>query len=169
MKSKSLTSNLHSKSFFEQPVPETWKSWWSRWKINHYPAFRGTGGIVTYLHPETKEIHVKIPLNKKTRNINGTIFGGSMYGAVEWLPPIIIVALLGPEYIAWNKESRIQFIQPGTGTLYCRGSIDAQELIRIRTALVDQDRVDRFYKLNLVDENKQICAMITEVVQIRKV
>ncbi len=90
LKQKKLTANMNSKYVFPRERKESWKSRTQRWKINRFPAFRGTGGKVIYVHPDLNEIHLKLPLNRKTINPNGTIFGCRMYGAVKWFPPIII-------------------------------------------------------------------------------
>jgi hypothetical protein len=54
-----------------------------RWICNLFPAFRGTGGRVTYVDADFREVHVRLRLNWRTRNYVGTIFGGSLYGAVD--------------------------------------------------------------------------------------
>lgn len=167
LKQKKLRANLNSKYVFPREEKESWKSRTQRWKINRFPAFQGTGGKVIYVHPKLDEIHLKLPLNRKTINPNGTIFGGSMYGTVEWLPPVMITLLLGPEYIAWNKESKIDFIRPGTDTLYARFKMSSEELIRIRTEFIEKEKIDRSYKITLIDKYKNVCAIINLSIQIK--
>jgi acyl-coenzyme A thioesterase PaaI-like protein len=55
----------------------------TRWYFNRFPAYRRTGGKITYISHDLREIRVEIPLNWKTRNYVGTIFGGSLYAAVD--------------------------------------------------------------------------------------
>ena len=64
-------------------MPESFKSRVARWKFNWFPAYRGTGCRVTYIADDFREIRVKVPLNWRTRNYVGTIYGGSMYGAIR--------------------------------------------------------------------------------------
>ncbi|HBE81322.1 MAG TPA: DUF4442 domain-containing protein, partial [Blastocatellia bacterium] len=64
-------------------MPESFESKRFRWGFNLFPAYRGTGGRVTYIADDWKEVRVKLPLNWRTRNYVGTIFGGSIYGAVD--------------------------------------------------------------------------------------
>ena len=169
LKYKNLTDNMHSKSksFFPQPKKEDWGSWFARWKINRFPAFKRTGGKVTYVHPEFMEVHMKLPLNKNTVNYNGTLFGGSIYSAVEWIPPIMYMQCLGPQYIAWNKESRIQFIKPGSETLYSKYTVSTNDLTRIRTKLIYDDKIEISCKMNLMDQYKTIYAMVNLLIQVR--
>jgi acyl-coenzyme A thioesterase PaaI-like protein len=55
------------------------------WRLafRFFPAYRGTGGRVTHIEPDWSEVRVEVPANWRTRNYVGTIFGGSMYGAVD--------------------------------------------------------------------------------------
>lgn len=64
-------------------MPESRASRRMRWRFNLFPAFRGTGARVTYIAGDFRELHVRLPLNWRTRNYVGTIFGGSLYGAVD--------------------------------------------------------------------------------------
>ena len=58
-------------------MPESLKSRIFRWRFNWFPAYRGTGGRVTYIAEDFREVHVKIPLSWRTRNYVGTIYGGT--------------------------------------------------------------------------------------------
>ena len=62
------------------------------------------------------EVRVKIPLNWKTRNGVGTIFGGSLYAAVDPIYMTMLIKLLGPDYLVWDKSAAIRFLKPGRGT-----------------------------------------------------
>ena len=64
-------------------MTESWKSLLMRRYFNLFPAYRGTGGRVTYISHDWKRVKIKLPLNWRTRNYVGTIYGGSLYGAVD--------------------------------------------------------------------------------------
>ena len=64
-------------------MPESFQSRLMRWKFNLFPAYRGTGARITYISGDLREVRVEIPLNWRTRNYVGTIYGGSLYGAVD--------------------------------------------------------------------------------------
>ena len=80
-----------------------------RWRFNWFPAYRGTGGRVTYIAADWREIRVRLPLSRRTRNYVGTIFGGSLYGALDPLYMIMLMQLLGPETVA----QRLLFLEAG--------------------------------------------------------
>jgi acyl-coenzyme A thioesterase PaaI-like protein len=107
-----------------------------RWGFNFFPAFRGTGARVTYIADDNREVRVELPLNWRTRNYVGTIFGGSLYGAVDPHYMIMLIKILGPEYIVWDKAATIRFKKPGRGTLYARGREDDLHPAKRRRAVV---------------------------------
>src|SRR5437763_12581448 len=99
-------------------MPESFRTRLLRWKINLFPAYRGSGARVTYIASDFREVRVRLPLSWRTRNVVGTIFGGSMYGAVDPVYMIMLMRLLGRDFIVWDKAAGIRFRKPGRATLY---------------------------------------------------
>jgi acyl-coenzyme A thioesterase PaaI-like protein len=139
-----------------------------RWAFNLFPAYRGTGGRVTYIAADWSEVRVKLPLNWRTRNYVGTIFGGSLYGAVDPFCMIQLIKRLGPEYVVWDRAASIRFRKPGRGTLFARFVIEDEELEAIRNALESAPSVDRVYQVDLVDAAGVVYASVEKVVYVRK-
>jgi acyl-coenzyme A thioesterase PaaI-like protein len=96
-------------------MTESFASRKMRWGFNLIPAFRGTGGRVTYIAGDFREARVRLPLSWRTRNYVGTIFGGSLYGVVDPLYMILLIKILGPRYVVWDKAATIRFLKPGRG------------------------------------------------------
>lgn len=149
-------------------MPESMQTRMWRWGFNLFPAYRGTGGRVTYIAADWREIHVKLRLNWRTRNYVGTIFGGSLYGAVDPFYMIMLIKLLGPEYIVWDKAAAIRFRRPGRGKLTARFVITEQELAAIRAAAAAQPSVDRIYTVELADAAGVVHATIEKTIYIRR-
>jgi acyl-coenzyme A thioesterase PaaI-like protein len=108
-------------------MPESWQTRAHRQAYNFFPAFRGTGARLTYIADDWHEVRIKLPLSWRTRNYVGTIYGGSMYAAVDPWYMIMLIRLLGPQYIVWDKAATIRFRKPGRGTLYARFAIEEEE------------------------------------------
>ena len=148
-------------------MPESLKTSLVRRVLNIYPAFRRTGGRCTYISSDWKEVRVKIPLNWKTRNGVGTIFGGSLYAAVDPIYMTMLIKLLGPDYLVWDKSASIHFKKPGRTTLYADFSLDDAELSAIKTALESQPKVDRDYLVELKDQKGDVHALVEKKINIR--
>jgi acyl-coenzyme A thioesterase PaaI-like protein len=94
-------------------MAETWRSRSYRWFFNWFPAYRGTGARITYIAGDWSEIRIRLPLSWRTRNYVGTIFGGSMYGAIDPMYMMMLIKTLGPDYVVWDKAATIRFRRPG--------------------------------------------------------
>jgi hypothetical protein len=115
-----------------------------------------------------REVHVKLPLNWRTRNYVGTIFGGSLYGAVDPHYMIMLIKILGPDYVVWDKAATIRFKKPGRGTLYARFVVPEEEIQTIRRLLETEPSVDRIYRVDLVDEAGVVHAEVEKTIYIRR-
>src|SRR5947209_5551249 len=134
-----------------EPMPESLASRFLRWKFNLFPAYRGTGGRIAYIAEDFREVRVEIPLSWRTRNYVGTIFGGSLYGAVDPIYMIQLIRILGKDYIVWDKAASIRFKKPGRSRLHARFLLTEEELAAIRSLAETQSSVDRIYNIDLVD------------------
>ena len=149
-------------------MPESGASRRLRWGFNFFPAFRGTGARVTYISGDFREVHVKLPLSWRTRNYVGTIFGGSLYGAVDPHYMIMLIKILGPGYVVWDKAATIRFRKPGRSTLFARFLIPDEEIAEIRRRLETEPSIDRVYKVDLTDADGVVHAAVEKTIYVRK-
>lgn len=149
-------------------MPESFATRVLRWKFNLFPAYRGTGGRVTYIADDLSEVRIRLPLSWRTRNYVGTIYGGSMYGAVDPMYMIMLIRLLGRDYIVWDKSASIRFRKPGRTTLFATFKIEQAELDSIRDATASGQPIDRTYNVDLVDAEGVVHASVEKVIYIKR-
>ncbi|HSS44328.1 MAG TPA: DUF4442 domain-containing protein [Thermoanaerobaculia bacterium] len=149
-------------------MAESFASRLLRWRFNLFPAYRGTGSRVTYVAADFREVRLRLPLNWRTRNYVGTIFGGSLYGAVDPLHMILLMKILGPGYTVWDRAATIRFVKPGRSTLSARVAIDEVEIQTIRRMLETASSIDRVYRVDLSDADGLVHASVEKTVYIRK-
>ena len=137
-----------------------------RWGFNLWPCYRGTGARVTFIAGDWREVQVRIPLSWRTRNYVGTIFGGSLYAAVDPFFMIMLMKNLGPGYVVWDKAASIRFRKPGRGLLKASFRLEEAELTDIRRLLLEQPKVDRIYMVQLVDAAGVVHAEIEKVIHV---
>jgi hypothetical protein len=147
-------------------MPESLKTRMLRWRFNFFPAYRGTGGRITYMADDFREIRIKLPLNWRTRNYVGTTFGGSLYGAVDPLYMVMLIKILGSGYIVWDKAATIRFKRPGRETLYAKFLIEPDEIELIKDELTRNKSIERIYQVNLVDQNGKVHAEVLKTLYI---
>jgi len=139
-----------------------------RYLFNYAPVYRRTGGRITYISNDWHEVHVKLPLNWTTRNYVGTLFGGSIYGAIDPIYMIMLIQILGKDYIVWDKSALIKFKKPGKETLYAYLKIDRDEIDFIKSELKTNFKLDRKYIVSLVDKNNLEHAYVEKIIHISK-
>lgn len=149
-------------------MPESFETRLVRWRFNLFPAYRGTGARVTYVAADWSDIRIELPLSWRTRNYVGTIFGGSLYGAVDPMYMIMLIRLLGRDYVVWDKAATIRFRKPGRTKLYATFSIDPSELDAIRAATAAGEPIDRTYSVDLVDREGVVHASVEKVIYVRR-
>jgi hypothetical protein len=145
-------------------MPESLRTHLYRWAFNIYPAYRGTGAWVTYIAGDWREIRICLPLSWQTRNIVGTIFGGSLYAAVDPFYMIMLMHNLGSAYTVWDKAATIRFKKPGKTKLFARFFLDESELRSIRTELLSQPKLDRVYRVELADAAGEVYAWVDKTI-----
>lgn len=149
-------------------MQESWKSWIYRHFFNFFPAYRGTGGRVEGIAHDWKMVKIRLPLNWRTRNYVGTIYGGSIYASVDPMYMLMLIKILGRDYIVWDKAAAIRFRRPGRSTLYATFQLNDSEILRIKQLLEKEESIDRHYQVDLVDQDGIVHASVEKTIYIRK-
>jgi acyl-coenzyme A thioesterase PaaI-like protein len=149
-------------------MPENFASKLDRYKFNFFPAYRGTGARVLYIADDYREMRVKIPLNWRTRNYVGTIYGGSMYAGIDPIYMLMLIKTLGSEYVVWDKAATIRFKRPGKETLFAEFLLTQEELDEIKVILQSKKSVDRVYNVQLKDKKGKVHCIIEKTLYIAK-
>ena len=152
--------------FLLKKCPQRWKPFLIRHGFNLHPAYRRTGGRVDYVSPDLATILVRVPLNRGTRNLVGTIFGGSLFAITDGPHPFLLILALGRDYVIWDKAASIQYKRPGRTTLYGDCTITAEEIAEVKDILTRQQEVDRVYRVELKDESGVVHAIVERTVYI---
>jgi acyl-coenzyme A thioesterase PaaI-like protein len=149
-------------------MPESFATKIDRLKFNFFPAYRGTGARVVYIADDYREVRVKIPLNWRTRNYVGTIFGGSLYAGIDPIYMLMLIKNLGGEYIVWDRAAKIRFRRPGKEALFADFRLTQEDLDEIKAILETRRAVDRVYTVELADKSGKVHAIIEKTLYIAK-
>jgi acyl-coenzyme A thioesterase PaaI-like protein len=134
--------------------------------INFYPPFLGAG-ICSRAFDE-RTIRVEMKLTNLNRNIVGTHFGGSLYAMCDPWFMLILMRLLGNDYIVWDKAASIQFLQPGRGTVTATFHIPQERVDEVRTAVADGQKFEPTFSVNVLDTQGQPVARVEKLLYVRR-
>jgi acyl-coenzyme A thioesterase PaaI-like protein len=149
-------------------MPESFQSKRFRWGFNLFPAYRGTGGRVIYIADDWHEVRIRLPLNWRTRNYVGTIYGGSIYGAIDPIYMLMLVRILGSGYVVWDKAASVRFRKPGKETLFADFLLTSDEIADIKDQAANARSIDRIYNVELKDKDGVVHAQIEKTLYISK-
>jgi acyl-coenzyme A thioesterase PaaI-like protein len=149
-------------------MSESWRTRLARWRLNRFPAYRGTGGWVTYIRHDWGEVHIAVPLSWRTRNYVGTIYGGSLYGAVDPIYMLMLIKSLGPDYVVWDKAAAIRFRRPGRSRLTATFRLESEVLSGIREELTRVPKLDRVFTVELSDPAGLVHAVVEKTLHISR-
>lgn len=149
-------------------MAESWKIKLLRWRFNWYPAWRNSGARVIHLAEDLLEVRIRLPLNRHTRNLHGTIYGGAIYAAVDPMHAVLLAYHLGPDFYVWMKSARIEFRRPGRSALFATARLTHPELAEIRAALVHESKIDREFSLTLADAAGEVSARVFFTIHLKR-
>ena len=147
-------------------MSESWKTRFFRWFMNWHPAYRGTGAKVRYMSADYREVRIDLPLNRRTRNYVGTIFGGSLYAAADPVYMLQLIQILGPDYVVWDKAASVRFLRPGTKRLQGIFRIEEETLAEIYRRIPEEKEMDIELVLDWKDEEGKSYARVYKTLYI---
>jgi len=134
--------------------------------INLYPPLFGAG-----IHSQTIDectIRVKMKLTPLNRNIVGVHFGGSLYAMCDPWFMLILMRVLGREYIVWDKAAGIKFIKPGRSTVSATFHISQEQMDEIIQATNSGKKYEPTFSVDVLDEEGQLVAQVEKLLYVRK-
>lgn len=134
--------------------------------FNIFPGFRRTGARMIKASDDLHYAKIRLPLNYKTRNYVGTIYGGSMYSCADGIYMVQLINILGKEYVVWDKSASIRFRRPGNTTLYGEFAISPEFVKQVKSEIKQQNEKDYTMKVDLVDQAGEVYATIEKVLYI---
>ena len=147
-------------------MKESWKSRVLRWKFNIFPAYRGTGGRVQYIADDFHEVRIRLPLSWRSRNYVGTIFGGSMFGATDPMYMLMLINILGKDFVVWDKAASIKFVRPGKSTIYAHFVLTQDYVTTVKSEVTAAGEKDYLLEVQLKDAEGQVIAVVQRTVYI---
>ncbi|WP_374277855.1 DUF4442 domain-containing protein [Azonexus sp.] len=147
-------------------LPPAWRARMVRMGFNLHPAFRGTGGRVEHVARDLRHIRIRLPLTWRTKNIVGSLYGGSLFAITDGAHPMMLMAALGEGYIVWDKAASIRYRKPGYTTLYADFRLGDDELAEIRAALAVFPELERTFTVELKDGDGVVHTVVERTVYI---
>ena len=139
-----------------------------KWMLNVYPPYWGTGISVKSIAPDYKTVHVQMRMRWYNRNYVKTHFGGSLYAMTDPFFMLMLMHILGNDFVVWDKAARIEFVKPGTGTLAAIFLIKDEEIEDIRQNTADGQKYFPEFSVDITDVAGEVVSRVSKILYIRK-
>jgi acyl-coenzyme A thioesterase PaaI-like protein len=135
--------------------------------LNLYPPYLGAGIRVREISPDFRRVRVRMGLGWYNRNYVRTQFGGSLYSMTDPFFMLMLMQLLGRDYIVWDKAASIDFISPGKGPVHAEFRIDDELLAQIRQHTAGGDKYLPELRVEVRDDEGTLVAIVHKTLYIR--
>jgi len=142
------------------------RAWIIRVGFNLHPAFRGTGGRMIHVSKDLRLMRAKLPHGWRTKNIVGSIYGGSLFAVTDGPHPMMLMAALGRNVIVWDKTAVIRYRKPAFTDLTVDFTLTDSDLEKIRTELKEHQECEHDFSMELLDKEGQTHASIVRTIYI---
>jgi hypothetical protein len=136
--------------------------------FNLWPPLLGAGIRITRADPDWRAIDVEMRLRFWNRNYVGTHYGGSLYSMTDPFYMLMLIEVLGPHYVVWDKAANIRFRRPGRGRVTARFRLNDSEIEYIREALETQPKIEPKFTVEVRDDSGELIAEVEKTLHIRK-
>ena len=134
--------------------------------MNWYPMFFGTGGKVMFISADWRRVELRLKLNIWTYNYVGTIFGGSQFAATDPFLMVMLIKILGNDYIVWDKAGSVQFKKPGRGKLKLVFEYTDEEIARIKSEVATHGKYEFTKGAHWLDQDGAVVSKVEKLVYV---
>lgn len=137
-----------------------------RWAFNFWPCIWCTGSRVEFIAGDFKELHVGLKLNIRTRNRVGTVYGGSIYSSVDPYFMLLLMEVLGKEYVVWDRGASMKFVKPIVEKVKCRFLVSDELVADVKHHVAMRGEYTFELPLHYEDEKGKVYATFTKAVYV---
>ena len=137
-------------------------------RIRFYPPYLGAGIHVTHVSDDFRTVNVEMSLRFYNKNYVGTHFGGSLYAMCDPFYMLMLINILGPDYIVWDKAASIRFKKPGRGLVKATFQIPEERIAEIRAAADAQGKVEPQFQVQVTDAEGNVIAEVDKLLYVRR-
>ncbi len=136
--------------------------------LNLYPPYLGTGIRITRVTPDYREILVEMKMRFYNHNYVGTHFGGSLYAMTDPFYMLMLIQVLGRDFIVWDKTGAIEFVAPCRGTVRARFIVNDEMVQDIKAQTSNGEKYLPEYAVDITDDQDRVVARVQKTLYIRR-
>lgn len=125
-----------------------------KYGFNFSPMYKRSTAKIVEVSEDLLNVRIKLPLSYKNKNYVNSIFGGSMFSAVDPIPMVQLINLIGTNYVVWDKSAEIIFKKPAKENLYADFNYSEKELIEIKEQVSGENEIEIIKTTKLTNKDR---------------
>lgn len=139
--------------------------------MNLYPPLLINRIVIKRISKDYREVDVVIKKSLLNRNLQGTIFGGTIFSAADPFYALMYwqnFNLSGIKCEAWLKSAEIDYLKPGKTSLLAQFRLSEEDIREAGEAIQNNHKFEKWHEVNLIDRSGEVVAKVKTLVYLRK-
>ncbi|MBK0379465.1 DUF4442 domain-containing protein [Mucilaginibacter sp. SD-g] len=142
-----------------------------KWAMRLYPPLLFQRIWVIRFKKDFTGTTVKIKKSILNKNYNGSIFGGTIFAAVDPFYPVLFHQIFNAgkkrKLKIWSKSARINFLKPALSDLFFDIIITEMDIAYADKALKTMGKYENTFQIEVYNDQGDICASLLNEVYLR--
>lgn len=121
---------------------------------------------MTHVSQDLRLMRARLAYGWRTKNIVGSIYGGSLFAVTDGPHPMMLMAALGPNVVVWDKSAVIRYRKPAFTDLTVDFTLADSDLQKIQQGLLENQEYEHDFAMELLDSQGQTHASIVRTIYI---
>ena len=127
-----------------------------KYGFNLSPMYRRSTARIIRVSKDLLSVQIKLPISYKNKNYVNSIFGGSLFSAVDPIPMVQLINLIGNGYVVWDKSAKIYFRKPAKENLFAEFVFTNVEIDEIKNRVKTENEIEIVKSTSLTNKEETI-------------
>lgn len=136
--------------------------------LNIWPPFWGSGMRVIEVSDDWTYAKVRLRKYWFNRNFVNTHYGGSLFSMTDSFYMLLLLHLMGKDYIVWDKKAEIKFIKPGREDVFAEFRVSPEQVADFKQQLETADKVEPLFEVEVIDSDGLLISKVWKTLYIAR-
>jgi acyl-coenzyme A thioesterase PaaI-like protein len=136
--------------------------------MNCWPPFWGMRIHIMHIADDWTKIRMRMKLSLRNKNYVGSHFGGGLFAMTDPFYMLMLMNLLGRDYLVWDRAAKIEFVSPGRTTVTADFHVTEAMLAEIIANTSNGEKYEPTYRIDVMDAAGKLVARIDKTLYIRR-
>lgn len=136
--------------------------------MKYWPPFLAAGIRPEFISQDFCHVKVAMKLGFYNRNYVGTHYGGSLYSMTDPFYMLMLIRILGSDYLVWDKAATIRFKKPGKGKVTAEFKLDEIIIDEIKAEVEQNGKTEKNFLVQVKNEQGEVVSEVDKLLWIAK-